>query len=241
MNNKIRIALILIITVLSLLWIDQAEINAQNKSRSIKAEHTHGKRSPASFYDSLFMEKPEYIANEFGFPLGVPDGKGYFISKKFWQKYNNMNHLGEDWSGIGGGDTDFGDTIYAIANGYVEFSEDLDFVWGGVVGIVHKVENKIGLFSDKTIVHDTCRTERGKYRYIESFYAHCSKQYVQKGQWVKKGDPIAAIGNSGGRFQAHLHLELRPQAGTVIFSGGYAKVPDGFIAPEQFMKKYNEK
>ncbi|MFN8257123.1 MAG: M23 family metallopeptidase [Bacteroidales bacterium] len=190
-------------------------------------------------YDSIFNNRPGFIAESFGLPLGAPDGKGYYISKRFWEPYYSMFHLGEDWSGNGGGDTDFGDTIYSIADGYVDFCSDLQGVWGGVVGIVHKVKNKVIVFADSTIVHDTCRLYRREFRYVKSFYAHCSGFYVQKGQWVKKGQPIAAIGNSGGRFQAHLHLELRTEPGSEIFTGGYADFPYGFINPAKFSRYYN--
>jgi hypothetical protein len=199
------------------------------------------KNSSNYHFDSIFADKPEYFADRIGFPVGVPDGDGYYIGKKFWDKYSNLNHLGEDWSGIGGGNSDFGDTIYAIANGWVSFSEDLGYTWGGVVGIVHQVENAISVFGDKSIVHDTITMDSAAHRYIQSFYAHCNTEMVKKGQWVKKGDPIATIGNSGGRFMAHLHLEIRPNAVGEIYSGGYAKTPDGFINPDEFRKAYNER
>jgi len=216
-------------------------INAQNIGKAIKPFDHFSTLSPNYKYDTLFANKSEYYAKSFGVPLGIPDGTGYYIAKPFWAAYSNLNHLGEDWSGVGEGNSDFGDTIYAMASGYVSFSEDLGFTWGGVVGIVHKVENKLGVFEDESIVHDTCRLERGKYRYIESFYAHCNAQVVKQGQWVMKGDPIATMGNSGGRFFAHLHLELRPNTSGAIYDGGYAKSPIGFIEPSKFMKAYNTK
>lgn len=42
-----------------------------------------------------------------------------------------------------------------------------------------------------------------------SFYAHCSKLLVTKGQKVKKGDVIAKVGATGNATGPHLHLEIR--------------------------------
>lgn len=40
-------------------------------------------------------------------------------------------------------------------------------------------------------------------------YAHNSKILVKKGQWVKKGHPIATVGSSGGVNTPQLHFEVR--------------------------------
>jgi len=218
---------------------DRNFMSAQSKGKAIKQTDHYYPLSTNYKFDTLFDGKNEFITESFGFPLGVPDGKGYYIGKKFWDQYSNLNHLGEDWSGVGEGNSDFGDTIYAIASGYISFSEDLGFTWGGIVGIVHKVENKLSIFENESIVHDTRIIQRGRYRYIESFYAHCNSEIVKKGQWVKKGEPIATMGNSGGRFVTHLHFEMRPNANDEIYNGGYANSPEGFIEPTKFMKAYN--
>jgi murein DD-endopeptidase MepM/ murein hydrolase activator NlpD len=42
-----------------------------------------------------------------------------------------------------------------------------------------------------------------------TYYAHCSKVYVKKGQWVNKGQVIAASGSSGASTGPHLHYEVR--------------------------------
>ncbi|MBQ1351164.1 MAG: peptidoglycan DD-metalloendopeptidase family protein [Oscillospiraceae bacterium] len=44
---------------------------------------------------------------------------------------------------------------------------------------------------------------------ITSFYAHCSKVLVKKGQTVKKGDLIALVGDTGNATGPHLHLEIK--------------------------------
>lgn len=44
---------------------------------------------------------------------------------------------------------------------------------------------------------------------VETWYAHCSKLYVKKGQEVIAGERIAAVGSTGNSTGPHLHLEIR--------------------------------
>jgi glr0790 protein len=44
---------------------------------------------------------------------------------------------------------------------------------------------------------------------VETWYAHCSKIYVSKGEDVTAGDTIAAVGSTGNSTGNHLHLEVR--------------------------------
>lgn len=43
----------------------------------------------------------------------------------------------------------------------------------------------------------------------KTVYGHLSKILVAEGQWVKKGDEIGKIGNTGLSTSAHLHFEVR--------------------------------
>ncbi len=150
------------------------------------------------------------FTNGFDFPVGKPNAKGYYNAQKFTEN----NHLGEDWNGINGGNTDFGQPIYAIANGYVSFAENIEGGWGNVIRIVHYInENK----------------------QVESLYAHCNKINVKKGTYVNKGDKIGTIGNNNGQYLAHLHLELRNQIGLPI-GGGYSSDTNGYLNPTEYIK-----
>ncbi len=43
----------------------------------------------------------------------------------------------------------------------------------------------------------------------KTLYGHCSAVYVSQGQSVSQGETIAAIGNTGQSYGAHLHFEVR--------------------------------
>ena len=73
------------------------------------------------------------LADGFDYPVGKPDGAGYYIFRGF----SPNGHLGEDWNGSGGGDSDEGDPVYSIAHGVVVFSEDYKKGWGNVVIVRH--------------------------------------------------------------------------------------------------------
>ncbi len=57
----------------------------------------------------------------FDFPVGAPNAKNYYNAQKFGKNH----HLGDDWNGKGGGNTDLGDPVYAISDGIVSSSEDI--------------------------------------------------------------------------------------------------------------------
>lgn len=44
---------------------------------------------------------------------------------------------------------------------------------------------------------------------VRTLYGHCSELYVSAGEAVYQGQPIAAIGETGEAYGAHLHFEIR--------------------------------
>jgi murein DD-endopeptidase MepM/ murein hydrolase activator NlpD len=119
----------------------------------------------------------------FDFPVGPPDAVGYYDA----QPFGTDAHLGSDWNGNGGGDSDLGDPVHAIADGKVVLAEDLGGGWGQVIRIEH-----------------ACGMQR-----VEGVYAHLDAMRVAPGTRVRRGEAIGTIGTAGGRYPAHLHFELR--------------------------------
>lgn len=115
--------------------------------------------------------------------------EGYFKSFSVW-------HPGEDWNGRGGGDTDLGDPIYAIAHGKVAGFGYYPQSWGNLVLIEHALPDNTRVWSQ---------------------YAHLEKIMVnQVGQKVTRGQQIGTMGKGAktdkfpqGRWIAHLHFEIR--------------------------------
>jgi len=163
--------------------------------------------------DSLFIANPQYISDGFDFPVGKPDAKGYYNA----QFFGANNHLGDDWNGVGGGDTDLGDPIYSIANGYISEAKNYKGGWGNVVRIIHAIKSESSTY------------------YLESLYAHCDTTLVEKGTLVSRGDEIASIGNCDGSYLAHLHLELRNELNKDI-GGGYSSEYEYHLDPSEFIK-----
>lgn len=149
------------------------------------------------------------VTNGYDFPVGKPDAKLYYNAQGFQENY----HLGDDWNGVGGGNTDLGDPIYAIANGYVSFAEDIEGGWGKVIRMVHHNPDK-----SKT----------------ESLYAHCSSILVSEGQYIVKGTIIGTIGTADGAYLAHLHLEIRDVLNLPI-GPGYSEETEGYLNPTDYI------
>ncbi len=197
-----------LIFILCLVLLGCKQTKPQSESKPQK-QKTNSSQNPFAFFDDLFKKNTTYIAKGFDFPVGKPNAKGYYNAQKFTEN----NHLGDDWNGTGGGNSDLGDPIYTIGHGYVTFAEDHGNGWGNVIRIVHKYKGN----------------------YYESLYAHCDTISVKKDTFVTKGTQIGTIGNADGAYYAHLHLEIRNDIFMEI-GGGYSTDTTGFLNPTTFIK-----
>lgn len=155
------------------------------------------------------------VADGFDFPVGPPDAKKYYNAQGFGKNL----HLGDDWNGIGGGNTDLGDPVFAIADGKVEFAEDNGAGWGNVLLVQHNIG---------TEAHP---------KLIESLYAHLDTMLVDSGVTVKRGQQIGTIGDAHGAYAAHLHFEIRSDIHLPV-GGGYGEDTAGYLDPTWFIKTH---
>ncbi|MFK7972357.1 MAG: M23 family metallopeptidase [Bacteroidia bacterium] len=153
-------------------------------------------------------------ADGFDFPVGPPSAKGYYNAQPFGKNF----HLGDDWNGVGGGNTDMGDSVFCIAHGVVLEAENLGGGWGNVLRIGHRMPSG------------------NKFKAVESLYAHLLDFSVQPGDTLRRGDFVGRIGNANGQYLAHLHLEIRDTVGQEL-GGGYSQHIQGYLDPTMFIKK----
>ena len=155
------------------------------------------------------------ISDGFDFPVGKPNANKYYNAQKFGKNH----HLGDDWNGVNGGNSDYGDPVYSISNGIVAYAGNLKGGWGNVVRIYHNYGSK------------------QEPLYVESIYAHLEKILVSTGSVINRGAKIGTIGNANGKYLAHLHLELRDKIDMEI-GQGYSKNTTGYLDPTKFIKNH---
>jgi murein DD-endopeptidase MepM/ murein hydrolase activator NlpD len=156
------------------------------------------------------------VADGFDFPVGKPDAQGYYKARGF----RSHGHMGEDWDGIRGGDTDLGDPIYCIGDGIVVFARDCHMGWGNVVIVRHSYR------------------EGGLVKNVDSLYGHCDKILVHHGQVVSRGQQIATIGTAHGLYDAHLHLEIRKNIEIGMSRAKFAQDSTNYFDPTQFISAH---
>jgi len=158
------------------------------------------------------------LANGFDFPVGKPDAQGYYKARGF----RSHGHLGEDWDGIRGGDTDLGDPIYSIGNGVVVFARDCHMGWGNVVIIRHAFR------------------EDGTVKNIDSLYGHLNTILVRRGQAVSRGEEIGTMGTAHGMYDAHLHFEIRKNLEIGMSRAAFARDLSNYYDPTQFILSHRQ-
>jgi murein DD-endopeptidase MepM/ murein hydrolase activator NlpD len=141
---------------------------------------------------------------------------GYIhLQKRTPEGLPNLRHLGDDYNGPGGGDTDEGLRVEAIADGVVEKV----IAWNGAAGfgnhifIRHELSPELREAIKRDYKIDT--------DILYSHYAHLKQNLAWDGMEVLKGQLIAYCGKTGTKW-AHLHCELRKGTGL-----GYESYPSG--------------
>lgn len=157
------------------------------------------------------------LADGFDFPVGKPNGDGYYKSRGYWPN----GHLGEDWNGRGGGNSDLGDPIYACARGVVVISENVRGGWGNCV-----------------LVRHAYRDATGKIAMVDSLYAHLHQRTVRVGQVVEKGQQVGSMGGNNGMYYVHLHFEMRKNLRIGMNRTLFARDNSNYCSPTDFINKH---
>lgn len=157
------------------------------------------------------------LADGFDFPVGKPNGEGYYKSRGYWPN----GHLGEDWNGKGGGNSDLGAPIYSTARGVVIISENIGVGWGNCI-----------------IVRHAYRDETGKIAMVDSLYAHLQQRLVKVGQVMEKGQLVGTMGGNNGMYLVHLHFEMRKNLRIGMNRSQFARDNTNYYSPTDFINKH---
>ncbi|PXF60985.1 MAG: hypothetical protein C4B59_06445 [Candidatus Methanogaster sp.] len=152
----------------------------------------------------------------FDYPVGAPyitqanDGDGWYNA----QDFRVNNHLGEDWNGEDGGDTDCGEPVYAVSEGTIVYAADAGSGWGNVMIVRHELPDGTQ---------------------VESLYAHLQSMSKTRGT-VERREQIGTIGKDGWPY-CHLHFEMRFSNCSSWGSPGpgYSTDATGWIDPSDFI------
>ncbi|MFT7518276.1 MAG: murein DD-endopeptidase MepM/ murein hydrolase activator NlpD [Kiritimatiellia bacterium] len=150
-------------------------------------------------------------------PVGVPAGEGYYVAQGFGKNH----HLGEDWNGVGGGNTDLGDPVFSVGGGVVTEASDAGGGWGNVVRVRHAMSTASGVVE------------------FESLYAHLDQVHVRAGQAIDRGRAVGTIGDAHGAYVAHLHLEVRTVVGLPL-GPGYSPQTAGYVDPRAWIVAHQQ-
>jgi murein DD-endopeptidase MepM/ murein hydrolase activator NlpD len=156
------------------------------------------------------------IADGFDFPVGKPEAEGYYKARGF----RPGGHVGEDWDGVRGGDTDLRDPIYSIGDGIVVFAHDVHLGWGNVIIVRHAYR------------------EGGTVKYVDALYGHLNTMLVGRGQRVARGQQIATMGTAHGQYDAHLHFEIRKNLEIGMSRSKFQKDFSNYYDPTQFINAH---
>ena len=157
------------------------------------------------------------LADGFDFPVGKPEADGYYKSRGF----TSNGHLGEDWNGRGGGDSDFGDPIYSVARGVVVISENVRVGWGNCI-----------------IIRSAYRERDGSIKMVDCLYAHLNERRAAVGQVVERGQLVGTMGGNSGMYPVHLHFEMRKNLQIGMNRTQFARDYSNYYSPTEFIKAH---
>lgn len=156
------------------------------------------------------------LADGFDYPVGYPDAANYYKARGYYPN----GHLGEDWNGKGGGNTDEGDPIYNIADGIVVYSDNFYKGWGNVI-----------------IIRHAYREKDGRINYIDSLYGHLKERRSELGERVTRGQVIGTMGCGPNRmYYAHLHFEIRKNLAIGMNRSKYTRGYENYHSPTHFIR-----
>ncbi|WP_395753753.1 M23 family metallopeptidase [Prosthecobacter sp.] len=154
------------------------------------------------------------LADGFDFPVGKPDADGYYKARGYWPN----GHLGEDWNGRGGGDSDLGAPIYAMGRGVVIFSQNIGVGWGNCI-----------------LVRHIFREADGKIAMVDSLYGHLHERKVKLHDLVEKGQLVGTMGGNNGMYAVHLHFEVRKNLHIGMNRSQFARDSSNYYSPTAFI------
>jgi murein DD-endopeptidase MepM/ murein hydrolase activator NlpD len=157
------------------------------------------------------------VSDRFDYPLGSAHGALTYDAQSFWEMNEKRGgrHTGDDLNGIGGMNTDFGDPIYAVANGLVVYAGEPSPGWGKTILIAH-------------------RTQGGEI--LQSMYAHLESIAVPVSGLVTRGEKIGEVGTANGNYLAHLHFEMHAADG-ISLGGGYVNYRTNRLDPTNTVER----
>ena len=156
------------------------------------------------------------LADGFDFPVGPPNAEGYYKARG----YVANGHLGDDWDGNGGGNTDLGLPVYCMGQGVVVLAGNMRMGWGNVV----------------MVRHSFCEpTEGNAVRTVDSLYGHLDTILVRPGEVLRRNQQLGTIGTGGGLYDAHLHFEVRKNINIGMFRSSFARDDSNYYDPTAFI------
>ena len=157
------------------------------------------------------------LADGFDHAVGKPNAAGYHTARGYWPN----GHMGEDWNGNGGGDSDLGDPIYSIGRGVVIFSQNIGVGWGNCV-----------------IVRHVFREPDGRINMVDSLYAHLHQRVVKLHDLVEKGQLVGTMGGNNGMYPVHLHLEIRKDLRVGMNRSQFPRDNSVYYSPTAFINAH---